>query len=834
MAKSNADSSNLKFKTSGRNSPSRTSKRTTQQIKQDTAEKQTADIPLKDFLDFLRTAYQVNQAIEGVPHSLNHSVVVNWKELTCNNSFTQLFISHENYDILNSKKDEDFQKTSTESSQEVEKILKLKLNEVLNEGLLDSMIPYMLPKSSSQPIIKKPLASTETFKSQPDKATKLVKEAQPINICKEKYAARRKSSTTIDNTKHQKGEVEVEIHVCDEVRNLKKKFKCPQKLLVSKMGYFAEVTSGQKLEDMDISVHCDLNIFEWLMKWVRKDSLPEENWPQLDAGNVVSILVSASFLQMHPLENDCLTFLHDNSNEILKTSSNLSCLNDNILTKLSKLFSNSDVENLIDKKDKIQSRLYCKLITSLVDSKPDPSKGHFFKISSLFRCSKCDQLIMKEAQNKIPCLPQNMKMDRMGNVHFSHSRDPLWDLNDHIRSLRAEFESWRLVYWHLWGESHILNCTLCHFPFPLTQTPFCAHHLETPLFLSVGGRAPRGITLPVGHYPCCGARAFRYEPLPSRFGCHYSDHQPELLSKRDMNIWQIFSKHRSLVLGEHQTSSSPMERNLRTQSRKDQTARQEIEITGPARIIMDQNQPWWVGLHLAPHRPAHGLLTSIWDLYRHADQQTQPGSQEGKISGAVSRIMQQKRQVSVEENSSPTPLSSSSTGDSNSASSSEESSEGEGDWEGGGCTGEGTEDDCLAREWSERENKVANKRQQCAPSVGRWISATTGAIRKTLPSNMSTSSLPFHPRKARWMTKFSTRTNQDNQREREEKAMSWAVDILTRRTASGNPLQHKQRTIPLGGIYVKLEQEWREANGLNVQQPKTLHFTNRQRARIGR
>jgi hypothetical protein len=39
--------------------------------------------------------------------------------------------------------------------------------------------------------------------------------------------------------------VEVEIHVCDEVKNVKRDFRCPQKLLVNKMGYFAEVTTGE-------------------------------------------------------------------------------------------------------------------------------------------------------------------------------------------------------------------------------------------------------------------------------------------------------------------------------------------------------------------------------------------------------------------------------------------------------------------------------------------------------------------------------------------------------------------------------------------------------------
>lgn len=36
----------------------------------------------------------------------------------------------------------------------------------------------------------------------------------------------------------------MEIHVCDEVKNVKRDFICSQKLLVEKMGYFADVTAG--------------------------------------------------------------------------------------------------------------------------------------------------------------------------------------------------------------------------------------------------------------------------------------------------------------------------------------------------------------------------------------------------------------------------------------------------------------------------------------------------------------------------------------------------------------------------------------------------------------
>jgi hypothetical protein len=32
-----------------------------------------------------------------------------------------------------------------------------------------------------------------------------------------------------------------------------------------------EVTTDQELDDVDISVHCDVKIFDWLMCWVKFD-----------------------------------------------------------------------------------------------------------------------------------------------------------------------------------------------------------------------------------------------------------------------------------------------------------------------------------------------------------------------------------------------------------------------------------------------------------------------------------------------------------------------------------------------------------------------------------
>ena len=120
-----------------------------------------------------------------------------------------------------------------------------------------------------------------------------------------------------------------------------------------------DITSGQSLEDVDISVHCDIAIFEWLMEWINREeanrqkrlSHDEDNdsddckkrkkrkgsnaelAPFLDPSNVLSILVSASFLKMFALVEEALKFAHDNMNKILAVTHNLNCLGEPLITR---------------------------------------------------------------------------------------------------------------------------------------------------------------------------------------------------------------------------------------------------------------------------------------------------------------------------------------------------------------------------------------------------------------------------------------------------------------------------------------------------------------------
>lgn len=53
---------------------------------------------------------------------------------------------------------------------------------------------------------------------------------------------------------------------------VKQDFNCPRDLLIREMRYFAEYLSveAQRWEEVDISVHCDVQIFDWLMRYVKK------------------------------------------------------------------------------------------------------------------------------------------------------------------------------------------------------------------------------------------------------------------------------------------------------------------------------------------------------------------------------------------------------------------------------------------------------------------------------------------------------------------------------------------------------------------------------------
>ncbi|KAL7861611.1 hypothetical protein SRHO_G00130520 [Serrasalmus rhombeus] len=336
------------------------------------------------------------------------------------------------------------------------------------------------------------------------------------------------------------------IHVCDEAKNLKQDFSCPRDLLVREMRYFAEYLSvdAQRWEEVDISVHCDVQIFDWLMNYVKRNSADHElgkhvEKPKLEPSNVISILISSEFLKMDTLVEECVQYCHKQMSAIVATPCNMSCINSNLASRIALLFTHNQADDIKDKKDKFKSKLFQKKIEKLFDpdyENPD-SPG---KAATLYRCGLCLKLLTKDTERKISCIPGKININSRGNIVYTHSRHKGWDIHDFLNSLYEELKSWVLVYWRIWGTINFLTCSRCKQVFLCSELSQCRYHPEAVVYPGVGAdRSWHG----AGFYPCCKQRALRFDPAAIPRGCKVRDHVVSALDDGDcgdnMNSVQI-------------------------------------------------------------------------------------------------------------------------------------------------------------------------------------------------------------------------------------------------------------------------------------------------------
>ncbi|CAH0595293.1 unnamed protein product [Chrysodeixis includens] len=730
-------------------------------------------ITVKDFFDFMKTAYQVYEHLEGDEDEgtkidwdeltkltvINHVIEQQERDLLYQTAFAEHkpIVSKSACSIENKNSEDRLEKRYSCSELEglksrrrslppearvemlgiwTEANLNCKLNDVVNEGILDSILPYLVgykkPSKTTSvytPIIKKVPSGTTVEIKKPASFGGFVDEKDSRD-----RLGRRKSSVIVSQDRvNQKQDGDVEIHVCDEVKGLKKDFRCPQKLLVSKMGYFADVTAGQRLEDMDISVHCDIQIFDWLMRWVKRDTILVADWPLLDPHNVVPILVSASFLQMEPLLHDCLIYCHAHINEIVKTSTNLACLSDALLTRLAAMYTNAELEAIRDRKDKIQSRLYCKMILSLAEPVPETLRGHYSTLATLFKCSKCNKLLGRHIAEQVPCQPASMRIDRRGNVVASHTKDQTWSLNEYITWLYGEMRSWRRVYWRLWADCHFLRCQLCDSYFPAYQMEWCSHHEQPAHMFALEGRP----SLPAGRYPCCGERAYKFETITRNTGCQFREHVPDERLATDASVMEIYNQFRDIIAMRPPQLMFP-ERLTRLVGR-------EPGDDGNGRLQCKEVF-WWEGILLVPPRPTLGLLGKLYTSNNKFNRAPGGGDSAAESGGEQSSSSDDSEQSSASARS-----------DEDAAPRSQHR---------------------AARRHSHSHAHPATKRTRV---VGR-----------------------------QWISCLSARSNQDGQRRFEERAARQMRAALARTAALQ---QNKAKLPPAGGVYARLEAEWRERHG---------------------
>ncbi|XP_062589863.1 SANT and BTB domain regulator of class switch recombination-like isoform X3 [Saccostrea cucullata] len=310
------------------------------------------------------------------------------------------------------------------------------------------------------------------------------------------------------------------IHVCDEAKNLKQDFHCPRDLLVQEMKYFAEYlsTDAQRWEEVDISVHCDVQIFDWLMKYVKRSSKDLPDKPKLEANNVISILISSDFLKMDTLVQECIEYCHENMTAIVATPCNMNCINDKLVGRIADLFTHNEADEIKDRKDKFKSKLFAKKLEKLFDpdlTNPDSPEN----ASTLFKCSICKKIMTQNLEKKIKCMPSRMTVEKRGRLTFCHMRDQNFDVNDYLLELKGQLKSWRDVYWRIWGLINYLTCSRCKEVFPCSEFGHCKYHAEPTRFDN-----ETGMYSCIGTYPCCHLKTLRFDPTQQNKGCRVRDH----------------------------------------------------------------------------------------------------------------------------------------------------------------------------------------------------------------------------------------------------------------------------------------------------------------------
>lgn len=233
--------------------------------------------------------------------------------------------------------------------------------------------------------------------------------------------------------------------------------------------------TGASGDDVDISVHCDVNIFEWLIRFLKTQGQASE--PKLSVRNVISILISSDFLQMERLVHECLRFFHANASEIVKIPIDMACINAPLVARLAQLFCLEDLDEVDDPKDKIVSRLYmCKLEEWLRVPRHVPA-----------RCALCHQLYPAAARALLPCAHAPVRIDVHGQLRARHQPDPAFSLHDHFAEQRLAGRSWTQIFWHVWGIAQLLPCAACARLAPLTYWLHCSYHPTPPALVAIGG-----------------------------------------------------------------------------------------------------------------------------------------------------------------------------------------------------------------------------------------------------------------------------------------------------------------------------------------------------------
>lgn len=547
------------------------------------------------------------------------------------------------------------------------------------------------------------------------------------------------------------GEPEILINIIDITKQTKTCITVDKSILISKSQYFANVENEYGLGNLNVVVKCNLSIFQWILQWLRADIAMCK--PNLNVNNLKLILLMAYHLIIDQLVQECLDYFHNNFKSVLENSWDIEdVLDDDLFFKLTMLFSVAEIDAINDYFESFKSTMYCSLIRNLVNPTPCFEKSQYSTLTTMFQCGHCEKLLHHYMAQSVFCCSEYNELNYQGALVSLHERSPSWNLSNYIYLMYEELKCWKVVYWRLWGLCHFLKCSECKTLFPLTQSNWCPYHSEEIEYFPINSDT----CYPIGTYKCCSEIAFKFNVLKQYGGCKFKSHIPDLSSKTDIKIIEVYNTYKHLIC------CQPPESVINKKFIR------LVKKTHESEFLKKESECltfWWKGIRLAPKEKKDYSIVphSVLNLLRSRPQ-------EKKIEKVFNTIIY-RPQIPMGAMPSATTL----------------------------CTTLAT-----VEKNDTSSEMFPNKIKKCRPKLN--------CSKKLKPTNLNSpnrnkvkkkkSLFTYKPVDYFWVNSESNKDNQDNQRDFEEIAMRELVKVLSSDSTSSCISE------PAAGSYIRLEAKW--------------------------
>lgn len=225
----------------------------------------------------------------------------------------------------------------------------------------------------------------------------------------------------------------------------------------------------------------------------------------LEVKNCVSIFISADFLKIQKLIDETALYICAHISDVVSLPIDMGCINERLVRVIAQKITIEELDTMIDKKDKLMSKLYMRKLDQLLSS----TESKYM----LQRCAYCNKLYSLHSQDKLNCSKAKIFIDFHGSVIAKHMPDRAFDFKKFIGYITSKkLMDYRTLFWRVISWTLVMLCSDCDEWFEGVHYFDCRYHPYRPVFPLQSFNE--------GFYPCCKKRALRFDTQMRAKGCN--------------------------------------------------------------------------------------------------------------------------------------------------------------------------------------------------------------------------------------------------------------------------------------------------------------------------